>query len=94
MGDSRFFRALSLGGGWKALRLPHARIGGVDHFERMRARVKLHVAMVVKHPHGGLKVHELDWVHSADVLVHGLLLDDELVQLLRSQVLREAELLA
>mmetsp|Transcript_29638 Transcript_29638/g.39410 ORF Transcript_29638/g.39410 Transcript_29638/m.39410 type:complete len:306 (+) Transcript_29638:2361-3278(+) len=60
----------------------------------MRARVKLHVAMVVKHPHGGLKVHELDWVHSADVLVHGLLLDDELVQLLRSQVLREAELLA
>ena len=50
--------------------------------------------MIVEHAHCGLKIHELVDIHAADLLIRGLLLNNQLVKLLSRQVLREAQCLA
>jgi len=50
-------------------------------------RIKFHVAVIIQHSHGGLQIHELIGIHPADLFVCGLLLNDQLVKFLGSQML-------
>lgn len=74
----------------RSLRLSHTSIGLSDSTKGLRI-FEDHVAVVVEHAHRGLKVSELDRIHLSDLLIRGLLLEHEFVELLCCRVLLKAE---
>ena len=88
--------------GLGTLWLPHAGIGWGDcrilyvtisawQLGRAAIYLKCHISMVVQHAHGHLQIHELARVDAPDILIRSLSHQDELVEFLRSSVLRMSQ---